>query len=124
MKRTIPEGLTPEYMHLRNYDDNGNLLAKGGQTTVTLLDEDGKPVVLGYTEPQQNQKKGAPILSVTATCYYKDNFCKAMGRTVALGLALATLDGTKAERKQRKLDAERLAKRIPAEEIHDAAIYV
>jgi hypothetical protein len=58
----------------------------GGKTTCTILSPAGVAVAEG-----------------TATCRPDEAFVKALGRTIALGRALAQLDGTLARREQKRL---------------------
>lgn len=102
MKRTLPEGHTVEYAHLRNYHPQTlELEAKGGITVATIYNADNDIVA-----------------STTARCSDEENFCKAMGRTISLGRALAILDGTDSKRRIR-----RRAPEVPIQELQDAAIF-
>lgn len=85
--RTLPEGHFVKFQHDRTYTDPDWItpLPKGGTTLAKVFDANGGLVAEGR-----------------ATCSDGDNYVKAIGRDIALGRALAQLDGTIEERAYRK----------------------
>jgi hypothetical protein len=85
--RTLPEGHYVKYSHDRVCANPDWLtpLPKGGTTYARIFDANGDLVAKGI-----------------ATCSNDDNYVKAIGRDIALGRALAQLDGTAKARETRK----------------------
>lgn len=80
--RQLPDGYTVKYVHSRNVEPDPEagglpvLLPTGGQTVAKVLNPDGEQVAEGE-----------------ATCRPDENFSKPLGRTIALGRALALMEG-------------------------------
>jgi Rv2632c-like len=73
--RELPEGWRVEYAHYRVPAPNDKTpRAKGGATVAVLYDAEGEFIVDGM-----------------ARCHPRDNYCKQLGRTIALGRALKSL---------------------------------
>jgi hypothetical protein len=78
VKRQLPEGAKVKFQHERLFTQDRPLSAqpRGGKTTAIVTFADGGQV-LGE-----------------AMCSSKDNYCKRIGRDIALGRALASLEAT------------------------------
>lgn len=103
MQRQIPEGLRVKYTHLRMTDARPFPV----KITEEFAERAGRYRILpngGETVAVLKDTAGGILASGLAKCNPCDNYSKTAGRKIALGRALAELDGTLAQRRMR--DAE------------------
>lgn len=72
MKGKIPKIV--KFMHYRAIDEHGKPYSQGG-ATVAYIDEDGSPIRFSV-----------------ASCHYRDNFNKKIGRAISSGRLLSSSD--------------------------------
>jgi hypothetical protein len=80
--RELPPGVTVRYYHHRRYRTSADGLVvepTGGWTHAVILDAEHNAVATGV-----------------ADCHRRENYCKRLGRTIALGRALKALDDERA----------------------------